>query len=288
MFGGENMNCEYELYKPSWCPGCGNYMIRDALKKALEDLEIEPSKVVLVSGIGQAAKMPHYIGLNGFNGLHGRALPPAIGIKMSNKDLTVIVESGDGDTYGEGGNHFIHTIRRNVDIAHFVHNNQIYGLTKGQASPTTALGQKTTLQFDGVKLNPINPLALSLTMGAGFVARGFSGDVKHLSNLMKEAILYKGYAHIDILQPCVVWNKVNTFKWYKDRVYKLDEDYDYTDFEAAYKKALEFGDRIPIGILYKVEKETYDKKFSFIEKGKPLVKAELNPINALNLLKEFY
>jgi 2-oxoglutarate ferredoxin oxidoreductase subunit beta len=290
MFGGENMNCEYELYKPSWCPGCGNYMIRDALKKALEDLEIEPSKVVLVSGIGQAAKMPHYIGLNGFNGLHGRALPPAIGIKMSNKDLTVIVESGDGDTYGEGGNHFIHTIRRNVDIAHFVHNNQIYGLTKGQGSPTTALGQKTTLQFDGVKLNPINPLALSLTMGAGFVARGFSGDVKHLSNLMKEAILYKGYAHVDILQPCVVWNKVNTFKWYKDRVYKLDEDenYDYTDFEAAYKKALEFGDRIPIGILYKVERETYDQKFSFIENGKPLVRAELNPINAQNLLEEFY
>jgi 2-oxoglutarate ferredoxin oxidoreductase subunit beta len=282
------MNCEYELYKPSWCPGCGNYMIRDALKKALEDLEIEPSKVVLVSGIGQAAKMPHYIGLNGFNGLHGRALPPAIGIKMSNKDLTVIVESGDGDTYGEGGNHFIHTIRRNVDIAHFVHNNQIYGLTKGQGSPTTALGQKTTLQFDGVKLNPINPLALSLTMGAGFVARGFSGDVKHLSNLMKEAILYKGYAHVDILQPCVVWNKVNTFKWYKDRVYKLDENYDYTDFEAAYKKALEFGDRIPIGILYKVEKETYDQKFSFIENGKPLVRAELNPINAQNLLEEFY
>lgn len=282
------MNCEYELYKPSWCPGCGNYMIRDALKKALEDLEIEPSKVVLVSGIGQAAKMPHYIGLNGFNGLHGRALPPAIGIKMSNKDLTVIVESGDGDTYGEGGNHFIHTIRRNVDIAHFVHNNQIYGLTKGQGSPTTALGQKTTLQFDGVKLNPINPLALSLSMGAGFVARGFSGDVKHLSNLMKEAILYKGYAHVDILQPCVVWNKVNTFKWYKDRVYKLDENYDYTDFEAAYKKALEFGDRIPIGILYKVEKETYDQKFSFIENGKPLVRAELNPINAQNLLEEFY
>ena len=288
MFGGENMNCEYELYKPSWCPGCGNYMIRDALKKALEDLEIEPSKVVLVSGIGQAAKMPHYIGLNGFNGLHGRALPPAIGIKMSNKDLTVIVESGDGDTYGEGGNHFIHTIRRNVDIAHFVHNNQIYGLTKGQGSPTTALGQKTTLQFDGVKLNPINPLALSLTMGAGFVARGFSGDVKYLSNLMKEAILYRGYAHVDILQPCVVWNKVNTFKWYKDRIYKLDEDYDYTDFEAAYKKALEFGDRIPIGILYKVEKETYDQKFSFIENGKPLVKAELNPIDAQNLLEEFY
>ncbi|NMR88599.1 2-oxoacid ferredoxin oxidoreductase, partial [Vibrio parahaemolyticus] len=164
--------------KPSWCPGCGNFMIRDALKIALEELSIPPSQAVLVSGIGQAAKMPHYIGINGFNGLHGRALPPAIGIKMANKDLTVIVESGDGDTYGEGGNHFIHAIRRNINIAHFVHNNQIYGLTKGQASPTTALGQKTTLQYDGVKLNPINPVALSLTMGAGFVARGFSGDIK--------------------------------------------------------------------------------------------------------------
>ncbi|MDG2830265.1 thiamine pyrophosphate-dependent enzyme, partial [Vibrio parahaemolyticus] len=153
-------------------------MIRDALKIALEELSIPPSQAVLVSGIGQAAKMPHYIGINGFNGLHGRALPPAIGIKMANKDLTVIVESGDGDTYGEGGNHFIHAIRRNINIAHFVHNNQIYGLTKGQASPTTALGQKTTLQYDGVKLNPINPVALSLTMGAGFVARGFSGDIK--------------------------------------------------------------------------------------------------------------
>ncbi|HPP31983.1 MAG TPA: 2-oxoacid ferredoxin oxidoreductase, partial [Soehngenia sp.] len=147
---------------------------------------------------------------------------------------------------------------------------------------------KTTLQFDGVKLNSLNPLALSLTMGAGFVARGFSGDVEHLSNLMKEAILYRGYAHVDILQPCVVWNKVNTFKWYKDRVYTLDEDYDYTDFENAYKKSLEFGDRIPIGILYKVEKETYDQKFPFVENGKPLAKAELNPIKAQKLLEEFY
>ncbi|MBC7087658.1 MAG: 2-oxoacid:ferredoxin oxidoreductase subunit beta [Tissierellales bacterium] len=282
------MKCEYDLMKPSWCPGCGNFMIRDALKIALEELSIPPSQAVLVSGIGQAAKMPHYIGINGFNGLHGRALPPAIGIKMANKDLTVIVESGDGDTYGEGGNHFIHAIRRNINIAHFVHNNQIYGLTKGQASPTTALGQKTTLQYDGVKLNPINPVALSLTMGAGFVARGFSGDIKHLSSIMKEAILYKGYAHIDILQPCVVWNKVNTYKWYKDRVYKLDESHDFTNFDMAYKKALEFGDKIPIGILYKVEKETYEQKFSFIESGEPLVNAKLDPNNAKHLLKEFY
>jgi 2-oxoglutarate ferredoxin oxidoreductase subunit beta len=282
------MNCEYELYDPSWCPGCGNYMIRTALKQALEELEIEPYKAVIVSGIGQAAKMPHYIGANGFNGLHGRALPPAIGIKLSNKDLVVIVEAGDGDTYGEGGNHFIHTIRRNIDIAHFVHDNQIYGLTKGQASPTTAMGQKTTLQFDGVKVEPLKPLALSLTMGAGFVARGFSGDIPQLVELMKEAILYKGYAHLDIFQPCVVWNKVNTFSWYKDRVYKLDDDYDCTDFEGAYKKALEFGDRIPTGILYKVERETYGDKFDFIKNGPPLFDQELDKAKLAELINDFY
>ena len=282
------MNCEYELYDPSWCPGCGNFMIRTALKQALEDLHIEPYKTVIVTGIGQAAKMPHFIGANGFNGLHGRALPPAIAIKLSNKDLHVIVESGDGDTYGEGGNHFIHTIRRNIDIAHFVHNNQIYGLTKGQASPTTAIGQKTTLQFDGVKVQPIKPLALSLTMGAGFVARGFSGDIPQLVELMKEAIRFKGYAHLDILQPCVVWNKVNTFSWYKERVYKLDTAYDYTDFEGAYKKSLEFGDKIPTGILYKVEKETYEDRFDFIKRGGPLVDQELDKEELKKLINEFY
>ncbi|HHV26824.1 MAG TPA: 2-oxoacid:ferredoxin oxidoreductase subunit beta [Tissierellia bacterium] len=278
---------EFKLYEPAWCPGCGNFGIRTALKQALEELGLKPHEVVISSGIGQAAKMPHYIKVNGFNGLHGRALPPAIGIKMSNKDLKVIVESGDGDSYGEGGNHFIHTIRRNIDIAHFVHDNQIYGLTKGQGSPTTAMGQKTTLQFDGVKVEQLNPLALAMTMGAGFVARGFSGDIPHLVEIMKEAINYKGYALVDILQPCVVWNKVNTFAWYKKRVYHLPEDYDYTNKEEAFKKAMEFGDRIPTGIIYKVDKETYDDKFDFIKNGKPLVDRKLNPMDAEKLLEEF-
>lgn len=281
------MSYEYKLYEPSWCPGCGNYTIRTALKKTLEELKIEPHKVVVSSGIGQAAKLPHYIRVNGFNGLHGRAIPPAIGIKMANKDLIVIVESGDGDTYGEGGNHFIHAIRRNIDIAHFVHDNQIYGLTKGQASPTTAVGQKTTMQFDGVKIEPINPIALALTMGAGFIARGFSGDIPHLVNVMKEAIRYRGYALVDILQPCVVWNKVNTFSWYRNRVYHLPDDYDYTDKEEAMKKAMEYGDKIPIGIIYKEEKEIYEDKFDFIKNSPPLVDRELNPMNAEKLMEEF-
>jgi len=281
------MQKEYNLYEPAWCPGCGNHMIRTALKQALEELEIPPYKAVISSGIGQAAKIPHYIGINGFNGLHGRAIPPAIAIKLSNKELTVIVESGDGDTYGEGGNHYIHGVRRNIDIAHFVHNNQIYGLTKGQASPTTAEGQITTLQFDGVKNIPLNPLALSLTLGAGFVARGFAGDIPHLVEMMKQAITFKGYAHLDILQPCVVWNKVNTFGWYKDRVYKLADDYDNTNYEDAYKKSLEFGEKIPLGVFYKVEKPTYGDSFKFIKEGKPLVDRELNPLDAVKLMDDF-
>ena len=281
------MSKEYNLYEPTWCPGCGNYMIRTALKQALEELEIPPYKAVISAGIGQAAKIPHYIGINGFNGLHGRAMPPAIGIKLSNKDLHVIVESGDGDNYGEGGNHLMHAVRRNIDVAHFVHNNQIYGLTKGQGSPTTAEGQITTLQLDGVKSTPLAPLALTLTLGAGFVARGFSGDIPHLVDLMKKAITFKGYAHIDILQPCVVWNKVNTFAWYKDRVYKLDENYDNTDYEAAYKKAREFGDKIPIGVLYKVEKPTYGDSFKFIKEGVPLVDRKLDPLDAEILMNDF-
>lgn len=281
------MQKEYNLYEPSWCPGCGNFIIRTALKQALEELQIPPHKAVIASGIGQAAKIPHYIGVNGFNGLHGRAMPPAIAIKLSNKDLNVIVESGDGDSYGEGGNHFIHGVRRNINIAHFVHNNQIYGLTKGQGSPTTAEGQITTLQFDGVKNTPLDPLALSLTLGAGFVARGFTGDLPHLVDLMKQAISFKGYAHLDILQPCVVWNKVNTFQWYKDRVYKLSDDYDNTNYEDAYKKAKEFGDKIPIGVLYKVEKPTYEDSFKFIRDGKALVDRELNPLDGKVLMEDF-
>lgn len=280
-------NYEYQLYEPTWCPGCGNYPIRMALKQALEELGLSPHEVVISSGIGQAAKMPQYIDTNGFNGLHGRALPPAIGIRFANKDLKVIVESGDGDSYGEGGNHFIHTVRRNVDIAHFVHNNQVYGLTKGQASPTTAMGQKTTMQFDGVKLEPINPLTLAIAAGAGFVARGFSGDMPHLVDLMKQAILYKGYALLDILQPCVVWNRVNTFGWYRDRAYHIPKEHDYTDRDKATKLAMEFGDKIPIGVLYKVEKEAYEDKFDFIADGKPLVDRKLDPMDAKELMKDF-
>ena len=200
----------------AWCPGCGNFAILTAIKTALLELNKQPEEILIVSGIGQAAKLPHYIRTNVFNGLHGRALPPAVAAKIVNPELTVIVHSGDGDTYGEGGNHFLHNIRRNVDIAHFVHDNQIYALTKGQASPTTALGQVTGIQTKGNIDQPLNPIMLALAAGANFVARGFTGHQEHLVKLMKEAMSYPGYALIDILQPCVSFNKVNTHRWYAD------------------------------------------------------------------------
>ncbi|WP_069999883.1 2-oxoacid:ferredoxin oxidoreductase subunit beta [Cellulosilyticum sp. I15G10I2] len=273
----------------SWCPGCGNHSILPALKQTLAELELKPHQVVIVSGIGQAAKTPHYINANGFNGLHGRAVPPAQGIKIANKDLKVIIHSGDGDTYGEGGNHLIHGVRRNVDITHVVHLNQIYGLTKGQASPTTAKGQKTSMQFDGNKMEPLQTLLLAIAAGCGFVARSFSGDKEHLVNILKEAINYKGYALIDVLQPCVVFNHINNFRWYKDRVYRLDtSDYDPTNKIEAMKKAMEWGDHgIPIGVLYREEKDTFMDKISYLKEGDALVDRKWEPKEAEKYMEDF-
>ena len=208
------------------CPGCGNFNILECLKTALEDLHKEPNEVLVVAGIGQGAKIPQYINTNAFCGLHGRGLPAAVAAKIANEKLTVILSTGDGDTYGEGGNHFIHNIRRNIDVTHFVHDNQIYGLTKGQASPTSDEGFVTGVQTDGNMNTPLNPILIAIAAGAGFVARGFAGNKEHLISLMKQAIEYKGYAILDILQPCISFNKVNTYAWYNDRVYELDENYD--------------------------------------------------------------
>jgi 2-oxoglutarate ferredoxin oxidoreductase subunit beta len=273
----------------TWCPGCGNFSILQGIKEAVAELNIKPEKLMMVSGIGQAAKTPHYIRANGFNGLHGRALPPAQAIKMVNPELNVIVTSGDGDAYGEGGNHFIHNIRRNLDIVQLVHDNQIYGLTKGQGSPTTARGQKTSMQFDGVISEPLNPLALAITIGATFVARSFSGDKEHLKSMIEAAINHKGYALIDIMQPCVSFNKVNTFKWYKDRVYYLDENYNPNDKGAAIIKAMEFGDDgIPLGILYKEEgKPTFHDLHPVLKSGDVIVDRKWIPIDGEKFVEEF-
>ena len=277
----------FSTYETAWCPGCGNFMLLDALKTALTEMNKKPQEVLMVAGIGQAAKIPQYISANAFCGLHGRGLPPAVAAKMANEELTVIVSTGDGDTYGEGGNHFLHNIRRNVDITHFVHDNQIYGLTKGQASPTSGLGFVTNAQPDGNIDMPLNPILTAIAAGAGFVARGFTGHKDHLVSLMKQAIEYPGYALVDIFQPCVSFNKVNTFAFYKERVYELSGDYDPADKTAAMEKAMEFGDQIPIGVIYREEKKTFHQRNEVLSDGTPLVDRTTDPDTVKKFIQEF-
>jgi 2-oxoglutarate ferredoxin oxidoreductase subunit beta len=248
----------------AWCPGCGNFPILKILKQALTELEIDPINLVLVSGIGQAAKIPHYFRTNVFNGLHGRALPPATAIKAANPALTVIAESGDGDMYGEGGNHFLHTIRRNPDITNIVHNNMVYGLTKGQASPTSQRGFKTPVQVNGVFLEPFNPLAVALALDASFVARAFSGHAEQTKDILKKAIDHKGYALVDILQPCVSFNKLNTYQWFDENTYYLQE-HDVYDRSLAFNKALE-NEKLGLGIFYvNPKKATFEQNIGIYE-----------------------
>lgn len=272
----------------AWCPGCGDFGILNALKKALVILGKAPKDILMVSGIGQAAKLPHYIHCNCFNGLHGRALPIAVAAKIVNPGLTVIVTTGDGDCYGEGGNHFMHNIRRNADITVIVHNNQIYGLTKGQASPTTDQGHKTKVQTDGVVLKPFHPLETAIALGAGFIARGFSGNIEHLTGLIVEGVRHNGFSLIDVLQPCVTFNKINTYEWYTKRVYDLNNDTQYSkrDRASALSKSAEWGERIPLGILYQVEEDTYEKKRG-LDQRKPLVDEPIENVDITQVYKDF-
>ncbi len=233
----------------AWCPGCGNYDIIKSVKSAFDDLNIPRERIVMVSGIGQAAKMPQYINASFFNGLHGRSLPAATAIKATNPGLTVVVESGDGCTYGEGGNHFLAALRRNPDITNLVHDNMVYGLTKGQASPTSMRGFKTPVQITGVFLEPFNPVAVAVAMNASFVARAFSGDVEKTREIIKKAITHKGYSLVDILHPCVSFNKVNNFSWYRSNTYYLDDAYDPLNRNEALKKSIEL-EKLPLGIIY--------------------------------------
>jgi len=266
----------------AWCPGCGNFSILKVLKQALSELGIKPEKLVLVSGIGQAAKIPHYFRTNFFNGLHGRAIPPATAIKVVNPDLTVIAESGDGDMYGEGGNHLINAIRRNPDITNIVHNNMVYGLTKGQASPTSQIGFKTPVQVKGVFLEPFNPLALAIALDASFVARAFSGDIEQTKEILEQAISHKGFALVDIFQPCVSFNKVNTHKWFKENTYYLDKSHDPLNRAVAFQKAVE-REKLPLGIFYRNDKKsTFEENVGVYRQNKePLALRKLERKNKL-------
>jgi len=275
-----------ESIQIAWCPGCGNFAILQAIRKALVELGIEPHQVLFVSGIGQAPKLPHYTHGNVFNGLHGRTLPAATGAKITNHELVVIGIDGDGGAYGEGIGHLLAAMRRNVNITYMAHNNQVYGLTKGQASPTSDLGFITRTTPLGAS-QPVNPLALALASDVSFLARGFAGDIEHLSGLLKMGIEHRGFALIDILQPCVSFNHKNTYQWYRERVYKLEEEgYDPSDKLAAFAKAQEWGDHIPIGLIYRKERPVYEEQLPALKKM-PLVKQKIDPLKFEALLDEF-
>jgi 2-oxoglutarate ferredoxin oxidoreductase subunit beta len=237
---------------PDWCPGCGDFGVLNALYHACAELGLSPHELLVVSGIGCSSNLPGYVRSYGVHSLHGRALPFATGAKLANHALTVIAAGGDGDGYGIGLNHFIQAMRRNIDVTYIVMNNEIYGLTTGQVSPTSEQGMKTKTTPHGNLEQMLNPLALALASGCGYIARGFSGQPKHLAKLYTDAIQYPGFALIDVFSPCVTFNKHNSYDWFRKRVYKLeDRGHDATDFHAAFDAALEWGEKIPIGLFYR-------------------------------------
>ena len=260
----------FDPHKPTWCPGCGNFGIWNALKAALANQDIEPHQVLIVSGIGCGSKLTDYTRTNGLMTLHGRPLAVATGAHLSNHDLKVVLTHGDGDGYSMGGNHLIHAIRRNIDVVDIYQNNKVYGLTKGQYSPTSDKGYVSKTTKTGSIEKSVNPIALALAAGATFVSRGFAGEMKHLTWLIEQALQHRGYSMVDVFQPCVTFNKVNTYEWYQKRVYKLqdDKEHDSSNLGAAFEKSREWGDRIPIGIFYKKEGElTYKDQLPALQKG---------------------
>ncbi len=272
--------------KNTWCPGCGNFGILMAFKKALIDLNLEREETVLVSGIGCHGKMVNYVNINGFHGIHGRVLPTAQGIKLTNPKLTVVGFAGDSDQYDEGWDHFVHAIRRNINMTLIVHNNMVLGLTTGQATSTSQQGFKSKSTPFGVIPPMLNPLAHALVSNGTFVARGFSGDMLHLKGLIVEAIKHRGFAFLDVFQPCVTFNYLNTYDWFRQRVYKLEEEgHDVTDRKKALQKAFEWGDRIPIGIFYKKERPTYRDNLPHV-KDMALTKLPTENIDITSTLKE--
>jgi 2-oxoglutarate ferredoxin oxidoreductase subunit beta len=275
------------VFKPTWCPGCGNFGIWLALREALAKLGIGPSDGVVVYGVGCHGNMYDWMNMYGFVGLHGRTLPVAQGIKLANHTLPVIVVSGDGDGLGEGGNHFLHAAKRNPDITVILHDNQLYSLTTGQASPTAKPGFKTKSTPKGVFDAPVNPLLLSIASGATFVARAFSGNIPHLTGLMMEAVNHKGFAVLDVMQPCVTFDKEHTYDWFRQHLYQLEtEGYVPDNKLKAMERAMEWGDRIPYGVFYKEQKPTSEEHESAFTAG-PLVKQPLGGINLDDVLNEF-
>jgi len=281
---------------PTWCPGCGNFGMWEALKRALSELDLDFHEFSVVWGIGCHGNGADFLRAHGFHALHGRALPVAQALKLASPDLKVIVEAGDGDGYGLGLGHYVHALRRNIDLTYIAHNNQIYGLTTGQASPTTDQLMRSPSTPKGVLEEPVNPIGLALSEGVTFVARGFAGDIPHLADLYKQAIEHKGFAVVDVFQPCVTFNRHNTFPWFRERVYKLEEEgWDESDAVAAFDLSLTtFHDltcepdecRVPIGVYYRKEGvDTYEENLAAY--GDPLWKRATQPRDISGLLDKF-
>ena len=273
--------------RPNWCVGCGNFGIQAALKKALLKLELEPHQVVMASGIGCSSKIPHWVNIYGLHGLHGRALPVAAGLKLANHQMVVIAEGGDGDGYSEGMNHFIHAARRNVDFTQIVHNNGVFALTTGQTSSTGRQGFVSGSTPHGSIEPPFRPAALAIAAGAGFVARGFSGNISQLTDLIAAAIEHPGFALVDVLQVCVSFNPERGYKWYKQRVYRLeDENHDVTDRDRALALALGDGEeRLATGVFYRTERPPYESLLPQLQEA-ALVEHDIDNINVHSLMQE--
>ena len=262
---------------PDWCPGCGDFGVLSSLQTALAELGLEPHKVLVVSGIGCSSNLPGFINTYGMHTLHGRGLAVATGAKLANHELTVISTGGDGDGFGIGGNHFLHTMRRNIDITYLTMDNQIYGLTTGQVSPTSVKGMKTKTTPHGNVENPINPIPLAMVAGATYVARGYSANPKHLVEMIKGAITHKGFSFLDVFSPCVTYNKDNTYQWFRPRVKPLeDEGHDPTNFHKSMDKAYLWGEEIPIGLFWhRTDLPTLEEQEPVLDEGGPLGYREL-------------
>jgi 2-oxoglutarate ferredoxin oxidoreductase subunit beta len=277
--------------KPVWCPGCGDHVVSAMLNKAITELGLDKSRILIVSGIGCSSAMPHQFSTYGVDSLHGRLLPVAIGAKLANDELTVIGAGGDGDGYGIGGGHLIHNARRNVDLTYIVMNNEIYGLTTGQASPTSMMGAKTKSTPFGDIESPLNPVSMAIAAGATYVARGFAGEPAQLAELIKGGITHRGFAIIDVLSPCVSFNTLNTYDWFRKRVYKIGPEHDPSDRSAALLKALECEktnwERLPIGLFYQESRPTYSELDIVLKKG-PLVRQPMPTRDELQAVAEEY
>ncbi len=292
----DNMKEEYHLKpsdfntsrRPTWCTGCGNFAIWNAMKKTFVKLSLYPHQILIVYGIGCSGNGVNFLKSYSFHSLHGRTLPVATGAKIASHKMAVIAVSGDGDGMGIGGNHFIHTCRRNINITNIMHDNRVYGLTTGQTSPTSNSGFRSRSTPSGVLEMPVNPLSLALAAGATFVARGFSGDIAQLGEIMRKAIKHRGFSFIDVLQPCVTFNRVNTYDYYREKAYRIDsiKNYDRTDLEHAFKRALE-EEKLPTGIFYQVQKPIYEDGLKQIDR-KPLTDHIINDIDINKLFNRYY